>query len=76
MPRDPHAVPDENALTPDEYTRLKRLLAIEPRLSEMEKTDGRVQWVVSWIGRLIGWIFIVAAGLVAIKALLLGSGGK
>lgn len=63
-------------LTPEELARLKRLLAIEPRLTEMEKTDGRVQWVVSWIGRLIGWMFALAAGLVALKILILGSGGK
>lgn len=68
MPRDD--------LTPEDHARLKRLLAIEPRLTEMEKTDGRVQWVVSWIGRLVGWGFAVAAGLVALKVLLVGSGGK
>lgn len=63
-------------LTPEDHARLKRLLALEPRLSEMEKTDGRVQWVMSWIGRVIAWAFAAVAAAVALKVLIFGSGGK
>lgn len=62
MPRDD--------LTPEEHARLKRLLAIEPRLTEMERSDSRVQWLWAGVGRLLKWLFAVAAGLGAIKLLL------
>lgn len=57
-------------LTPDEHARFKRLLAIEPRLTEMEKSDSRVQWLWVGVGRTLKWLFAVAAGLGAIKLLL------
>lgn len=62
MPRDD--------LTPEDRARLTMLLAIAPRLSEMEKSDSRVQWLLSGLGRLLKWLFAVAAGLGAIKLLL------
>ena len=62
MPRDD--------LTPEDRARLTMLLAIAPRLSEMEKSDSRVQWLWAGVGRLLKWLFAVAAGLVAFKLLL------